>query len=140
MEVVRRNTDYAIRLIVNMAESYGSGPKSARELATQEEVAYELACKLLQRLACAGFVKSVMGPKGGFILAKRPEDISLLEVMTAIQGPVILNKCTRRGFVCHRLPGCAVNKELLKLQKYVEKSLSQVKLDSIGICNRQQHE
>jgi len=134
MDVIRRNTDYAIRLVINLVKDYGKGPKSARQLADEESVVYGLACKLLQKLSTAWIVKSTMGPKGGFEMAKEPCQISLLEVVGAIQGPVVLNSCLDAGYICSRQQNCAVNMELAKLQKQIEDYLANVKLDSLLNC------
>ena len=134
MDVIRRNTDYAIRLVINLVEDHGKGPKSARQLSDEESVVYGLACKLLQKLSTAEIVKSTMGPKGGFEMAKEPGQISLLEVVGAIQGPVVLNSCLNAGYICSRQQKCAVNMELAKLQKQIEDYLANVKLDSLLNC------
>ena len=89
MDVIRRNTDYALRLVVGLVENYGKAPVSARQLAKNQDVSYELACKLLQKLSSAKLVKSSMGAAGGFELAKRPEksvSIRLLKPFKAVSA------------------------------------------------------
>ncbi|MCD4830373.1 MAG: Rrf2 family transcriptional regulator [Anaerohalosphaeraceae bacterium] len=131
MDVIRRNTDYAMRLVVSLVENYGGESISVSELSKQEDVSYDLACKLLQKLKAAGFVKSCMGPKGGFLLAKEPGKISMLDIVAAIQGPVIMNRCLNAGRICPRQPRCAVSRELMKMQKYIENYLGDIKLDKL---------
>ena len=131
MEVIRRNTDYAMRLVVALVEAFGGESISAGELSSQEDVPYELACKLLQKLKAAGIVKSAMGPKGGFSLAKEPGSISMLEVVGVIQGPVVLNVCLDAEKSCSRKPSCVASRELAKLQKYIEGYLGDIKLDKL---------
>ena len=131
MEVIRRNTDYAMRLIVALVENYNGQLISAGDLSMREDVSYDLACKLLQKLKAAGIIKSCMGPKGGFALARAPGDISMLEVISVIQGPVVLNTCLDAEKTCPRKPSCAVSRELEKLQKYIEKYLGDIKLDKL---------
>ena len=79
MDILRRNTDYALRLMVSLAREYGKGALATRTLAEDEDVSYQLACKLMQRLHAAKLVESCMGPKGGFRLSRKPADISIRE-------------------------------------------------------------
>ena len=86
MEIIRRNTDYALRLMVNLGVNRKEDFISSRELAKEEEVSHQLACKLLQKLHAAGLVESSMGAKGGFRLAKSPAKINLFEIIEIIQA------------------------------------------------------
>ena len=94
-------------------------------------MSYQLACKLLQRLQGAGLVHSVMGPRGGYALAKEPAEIALLDVVAAIQGPVKLNRCLLSDAACSRTNGCPVRKTLGELQTKIDEFLSGVTLDDL---------
>ncbi|MHC4624247.1 MAG: RrF2 family transcriptional regulator [Planctomycetota bacterium] len=128
MSVLRQNTDYALRVMVNLAGNYDRQPVSARLLADQEDISYQFAAKILQQLHSAGLVESRMGPKGGFSLSKPPARIKLLKVIEAIQGPVKLNKCLLGAKGCPRRPKCAVSGKLVKLQKHIEDYLGGISL------------
>lgn len=132
MDVVRRNTDYAVRLIVNLARRYGDGPVSTRTAATEEQVSYQLACKLMQSLHKAGLLKSSMGPKGGFSVGRKPSEISLLDVICAIQGPISMNRCVLIPKVCPRQISCSVRDRLADLQKGINDSLARITLDELA--------
>ena len=131
MDVVRRNTDYAARLMVYLANHYGNGPVSTRAAAAEEDVPYQLACKLMQKLNRAKLVDSCMGPKGGFTLAKEPSKINMLEVVKAIQGPISINRCVMTGDNCSRRRTCPVRGKLVDLQKSVDKGLAAITFDQL---------
>ena len=131
MDVVRRNTDYAVRLMVNLAHRYGEGPISTRTASTKEQVSYQLACKLMQSLQKAGLLKSSMGPKGGFTLGRKPSDISLLDIVSAIQGPISMNKCVLIPKICPQSKNCSVRDKLASLQKDINDKLANITLDEL---------
>lgn len=131
MDVVRRNTDYAARLMVHLANHYGNGPVSTRTAAADEQVPYQLACKLMQKLNNAKLVTSCMGPKGGFVLGTEPSKISLLEVVEAIQGPISMNRCVLSEDVCSREAICTVREKLADIQKDMTRGLAAITLDEL---------
>ncbi len=131
MDVLRRNTDYAMRAMMNLAGRYGEEPVSTRDIAQAEDISYELACKLMQKLHKAGLVKSSMGPNGGFDLSRKPAKINLLEIIRVIQGPLSINRCLLGGDVCERWKGCPITVKLAKLQKYVSNYLGSITLDEL---------
>ena len=131
MDILRRNTDYALRLMIGLAGSYDKGPVSTRTLADEQDVSYQLACKLMQRLHDAKYVESCMGPRGGFRLARPPGKINLLEVVEVIQGPVRLNRCLMSDCACPRGGGCPVRTKITELQGYLEQYLNSVTLDDL---------
>jgi len=128
MDILRRNTDYALRLMMSLARSYENGSVSTRVLAEEQEVSYQLACKLMQRLHDARLVSSCMGPKGGFQLTRTPAQISLLEVVEVIQGPVRLNRCLVSDCACPRGRGCPIRARITELQGHMEQYLRSVTL------------
>ena len=131
MDVVRRNTDYAARLMVHLAKHYGNGPISTRAVAAEEEVPYQLACKLMQKLNNAKLVTSCMGPKGGFVLGAEPSKISLLEIVEAIQGPISINRCVLDQKACSRNTICTVRDKLADIQESMTKGLAAITLDEL---------
>jgi Rrf2 family protein len=128
MDVLRRNTDYALRAMIHLAKHWGKGPVSARQIADDESVSYDLTCKLLQKLAKARLIVSTMGAKGGFGLTREPEKISISDVIVCVQGPVNLNKCLMGGFKCPKGKDCPIYIKLLDLQGYIDHFFDKVTL------------
>jgi Rrf2 family protein len=130
MDVLRRNTDYALRMMVNLAGRFNGEFTSARELAKDGNFSYQLGCKILQKLHKADLVKSDMGPKGGFALSREPSQISLMEIITALQGGIRLNRCLLGGR-CEFESECEINTKLTCLQLYLNGYLNGISLQEI---------
>lgn len=132
MDILRRNTDYALRAMVDLAGLYGNEPIAARQLAQQGDMPYQLTCKILQKLHNARLVESSMGPAGGFYLSRKPSKISLLDVIEAVQGAVTLNRCLLGMDVCPRQRNCSVRVRLAQLQKEIDKYLRSITLEQLS--------
>lgn len=131
MDILRRNTDYAVRAMIYLAKYWQREPISTRRISEAGDIPYQLTCKLMQRLHKAKFIDSCMGPKGGFRLSRKPESIDLLEIVKTIQGPIYLNRCLVDMAACVRQSSCPVTSKLAGLQKYLESSLSSITLDQL---------
>ena len=107
MEVSRR-TDYAIRILLELARSDGE-PLSVRALAETQDVPYAFARGIQRELVASGLVESRRGAHGGIFLARPAEMISLLEVVEAMQGAPSCSVCTSDPGWCKRVGGCAVH-------------------------------
>jgi len=131
MDIIRRNTDYALRAAVELAARFGRGPVATKQIADRQDIPYQLACKLLQRLHNAGIVRSAMGPAGGFKLYKDPSKITVRRVVEAIQGPIRLNRCLFAKSVCRFSPRCTISPELARLQNRINAFLDGLTLKQL---------
>lgn len=129
MDLIRRDTDYAFRLAAALAGAYGQDKAlSARVLAKDTFVSYTLTCKILQKMAHAGIVESIMGPTGGFRLAKKPQHIRFGQLVAAIQGPVSVNRCLLGGFKCPLKRRCPAHVKMGELQRQIDGFLNELTL------------
>ncbi len=128
MSNLRRNTDYALRVMANLASRYEREVVSTRQLSAEEDISCQYAAKIMQVLHGAGLVESRMGPHGGFSLARPPEEVSLLDIIKAVQGGVSLNDCFLEKDSCPRRSTCAISAKIAGLQEYIEKSLAGITL------------
>ncbi len=131
MDVLRRNTDYALRMMVNLASHFNGEFISARQLASEGNFSYQLGCKILQKLHKANLVKSNMGTNGGFTLSRKPSEITLREIVTVMQGGIRLNRCLLGGKGCEFEPICEINTKLACLQLYVDGYLGGITLEEV---------
>jgi Rrf2 family protein len=120
--MINRKTDYAIRCILYLAESEKE-VVMLNEIATVKEIPKSFLAKILQKLAKAGIVKSSRGITGGFKLAKRAEEISLLDVVELMEGSVAMNICAVDTKKCGFRSTCSVHPVWVDIRKDVEDRL-----------------
>ncbi|MDX6470568.1 MAG: hypothetical protein QOF75_2371 [Gaiellaceae bacterium] len=80
--------DYAVRAAVELAASVGEGPVKAEQLSEAQSIPLNFLENILAELRRAGIVESRRGAAGGYLLAKAPEDVSLADVIRAVEGPL----------------------------------------------------
>ena len=132
MEVIRRNTDYGLRMMVTLAKHSGNGElMSASQLVREGNISYEVGRKLLQKLRDTKLITSVMGSNGGFKLNRKPSQISLMEIVNVLQGEIYVNKCLTDDHTCEFASGCKVNTKLAHLQQLFAGYLENITLEEM---------
>lgn len=109
--------EYAIRGVFHLSTK-GPGKRiGVEEIAERQNVPAFYLAKLFQGLVRKGFVKSFRGADGGFTLSMDPGDITLLQIIESVEGPIYLNDCLLRDGVCSRQYSCPVHDVWSEAQK-----------------------
>jgi Rrf2 family protein len=118
-----KKADYgliALRHLASMNTSSGApATASAKDIADAYHLPVPLLAKVLQKLTKARILRSVSGTNGGYGLARDPRDISALEVIRAIDGPVILTHCFTEHGICDQSDNCTVREPLRKVHEAI---------------------
>jgi Rrf2 family protein len=130
-ELIRQDTEYAMRALVHLAVNGKKKQIAAKELAKSRDVPEDFMYKILRKLTRAGMTKCHMGNRGGFKLARSPKQITLLQVVSAIQGPVMVKKCCLDLEACPRRPVCEFSPKLAELQDILVRSLGSITLADV---------
>lgn len=97
---ITRQADYATRAILYLAR-VGKGDRIATsQVAKEQKIPPSFLAKIISQLSIAGLLHTSRGARGGISLSRDPEQITLLEVIEAIDGPIQLNMCVERGGAC----------------------------------------
>ncbi|MEX0868668.1 MAG: Rrf2 family transcriptional regulator [Nitriliruptoraceae bacterium] len=105
-----RRADYAIRATVDLSRSHGDdGRRKARAIADEMDIPASYVPQILADLVRAGIATSQAGPDGGYALARQPSEITLLEVLEAVDGAEASTSCVLRGGPCRWEDVCAVH-------------------------------
>lgn len=109
-----KKADYGLIALKHLA-LHSEASVSAREIAREYRIPAELLAKILQRLARKGLVLSQQGTHGGYILARDPAKISIVDVVEALDGPIGITPC-ERGSSCEQLDRCSVKDPLMAVR------------------------
>ncbi|MEJ2753952.1 MAG: Rrf2 family transcriptional regulator [Anaerolineales bacterium] len=106
---ITRQADYAVRAVLYLAEQNNGRRAPTSEIARKQHIPPSFLAKIVSQLSVAGVVQTSRGARGGVALARPSEDISLLEVVEAIDGPIALNECVLDPKACVFGDNCAVH-------------------------------
>lgn len=105
---ITRQADYAMRAVLYLSELGSDRRAATSQIAQEKQIPPSFLAKIVSQLSVAGLLQTSRGARGGVSLARSPEDISLLEVVEAIDGPIQLNECVADGGVCVFGDSCAL--------------------------------
>lgn len=117
MQLIRRNSDYALRSLSLLAGLPKGKKIKVSAIAKKQDVPPPFLRKILLNLSKARIVGSQSGPCGGFWLSRKPSQITLKEVLEAVQGRVSLNDCLYDRNSCSRWRRCSVRPGLSVIQE-----------------------
>lgn len=103
---ITRQADYAVRAILYLARLGPNQKAATSQIAENQEIPLSFLAKIIAQLSVAGLLQTMRGARGGVMLARAPEEISLLDVVEAIDGPITLNECVNGEYDCplHECP------------------------------------
>ena len=136
-----RKTEYALLAIEHMAlkesEPKDGSVTSTREISESYRIPYPLLAKVMQKLAGKGLVKAVHGTKGGYVLAKRPSDITVADVVEITDGRVAVAECFRdEKITCPQWTGCLIKDPFYELNHKIFDLLTQTTVADLAGKNR----
>jgi Rrf2 family protein len=105
---INRKTDYAIRVVLALAKRPPGARLSTDDIQKEMLIPRSYSARIVAELARLGVLETIPGPNGGLQLARRAEDITMLEVMAGIDGPIMLSECLCGPDICPLGSGCPV--------------------------------
>src|SRR5690606_34702815 len=116
--------DYALMAMKHLALHGDSGASSAREISEQYDIPSELMAKVLQRLVRRGLLASHQGTRGGYLLARPAREISIADVIQAVDGPLTVTACSTDDHGCVQYSKCNVRDPLWRIKDRILQSLA----------------
>lgn len=97
---ITRQADYAIRAVLYISKLGQNQRAATSQIAQEQHIPPSFLAKIISQLSIAGVLQTSRGARGGVMLAKAPEEISLLDVVESIDGPISLNECVNEEQGC----------------------------------------
>jgi Rrf2 family protein len=123
-----KRADYGLMAIHYIAIHDDLGAVSAKRIAEEFAIPQELLAKILQRLAKQGLIVSQNGPKGGYGLSRRPAEITIGEVIRALEGPINIVSCMEESSDCPQMERCTLRRPVKKIQAAITQMLDTMSL------------
>ena len=120
-----KKADYALIAMKHLALRGDRGSSSAREIAGLYDIPIELMAKVLQRLVRRGLLASQQGTRGGYQLARTPAQITVADVIQAIEGPVTVTACSTEEGQCDQFSKCNVRDALYRVSERILSALGE---------------
>ncbi len=121
---------YGLRAMVELAQTYGSGPMALADISQAENISQRYLEQLIAKLRQAGLVKATRGVQGGYQLGAPPNSITVGEVLRALEGPIITAQCASESKqdCCARETVCSSREVWLKVKKAITDVLDSITL------------
>ena len=127
-----KKADYGLIALKHLAVNSGGVSSSAKAIAECYGIPQPLLAKILQKLTKTGLLHSVSGSSGGYRLARHPRKISALEVIKAIDGPIILTTCFTAHGHCDQSEKCTVREPLRKVHESIMQLLERITISEMA--------
>lgn len=130
MEITKA-ADYGLRAMYRLGHTPRDTSALINDIAAEMSIPRQFLHKVMPRLVKAGLVRSRRGARGGYRLAKDPKDISLLDIVQAIDGPIYINRCLFDKDDCNRDGDCTIRPIFALAQSALHKVLASHRLSDV---------
>jgi Rrf2 family protein len=120
---ITKQADYAIRTIHYLSYLEPNVRAATRQIAAEKSIPPSFLAKIISQLSIAGLIHTSRGARGGVMLARAPKDITVLDVVESIDGPIALNECTFSPSSCPFVDDCPLHDMWMESQSDLVKRL-----------------
>jgi Rrf2 family transcriptional regulator, cysteine metabolism repressor len=127
---------YGTRAMLDLAAHYGNGPVLLKDIASRQDISFKYLDRILSSLKAAGLVKTLRGAKGGYVLSRKPAEITVSQIVEALEGPLELVGCIGNRNFCPRVNSCVMHDIWFELGKAMEATLKATSLEDLIIRDK----
>ena len=125
--------DYAVRGVIHLAMKREGEIATSAEIAAEQNIPHSFLVKVMQSLCRSGLVKVFRGKNGGFTLAMDAKEITIRNVIEAVEGPIYLNRCLVREGECPRDSFCSAHRVWIEAQEALVRVLDSYSVADLAV-------
>ncbi|HWR72753.1 MAG TPA: Rrf2 family transcriptional regulator [Nitrospirota bacterium] len=124
---------YGVRAVFEIARNEGEGPLTIKTIAERQGISLSYLEQILYRLAKAGLIESVRGPGGGYLIGKKPAELTIGDVVRALEGPIALSHCLEPGMSgdCYQADDCVARMVWSRVGAKIEEALDSITFNDL---------
>jgi len=124
---------YGVRAVFEIARHFGKGPLTIKEIADRQGISFSYLEQILHRLGKAGVVESIRGPAGGYLLKRKPSELTIGDIVRVLEGPIALSHCLEPGVSgeCHQTDDCVARMVWAKVGAKIDEVLDSISFDDL---------
>ncbi|HDL18314.1 MAG TPA: Rrf2 family transcriptional regulator [Bacteroidetes bacterium] len=127
-----KKIEYSLIALTYMGSKKKEDISTAKEIASLYQIPRELLAKVLQQLNRDGYIRSVQGPRGGYVLSRSPDEVNLDDIIRTIEGKRGFTECSGTGGAdCVRSVNCSIRVPMEQLDRQMAAFLSSVTLEHV---------
>jgi len=119
---------YGLLSLIDVALNQARGPVTLNDIALRQSLSVKYLWQVLKPLKTSGFLNTTRGAKGGYVLARQPKDITMLDVLTTLEGPISILKCLTHEESCPRVRSCVGRTVWAEVNQTIENVLADTTL------------
>ncbi|PKN20577.1 MAG: hypothetical protein CVU71_01970 [Deltaproteobacteria bacterium HGW-Deltaproteobacteria-6] len=122
---------YGVRMMIALAAAGGGKSVFLKDIAAGEDISEKYLSLIVIPLRASGLIRSIRGACGGYVLARDPKDISLCDIVEAVEGEICLVNCVKDPAICPRTPVCPARDTWAELSNTIRKAMAAVTLANL---------
>ncbi|OHD07278.1 MAG: hypothetical protein A2Y34_07160 [Spirochaetes bacterium GWC1_27_15] len=122
---------YGVRLMFELAVNYNKGAMQLNDISSKEEISEKYLSQIVIQLRLSGLINSIRGSQGGYLLAKRPEEITIKDIVESLEGGLDIVDCVEDQTTCKRSTICVTQMVWKKLSATIKETLNSIKLSDL---------
>ena len=133
---------YGVRAVYEIARHAGKGPITIKEIADRQGISLSYLEQILHKLGKAGLIDSVRGPAGGYLLARKPAELTIGDIVRTLEGPIALSHCLEPGESgdCYQAEDCVARMVWSRVGAKIEEALDSISFEDLLQQQGQQKE
>lgn len=122
---------YGVRFMLDLVEHYLQGPIPLKDIAQRQDISEKYLWQVINPLKAAGLIIPVRGAHGGYILARKPEDITVRDIINILEGPMALVECVDDSKRCPRSGDCIAHDLWVEIGDKIDQALRGISLADV---------